>query len=190
MVTMRSVVGNVAGEHIQQRRFAGAGSARDQNVQPPLDHGREQFEHRLGEGLVLDHLAGGDGIASETADGEARAVDGQRRNDGVDAGSVGQAGVHHRRRFIDPASDARDDALDDLHQVRVVFERQPGQFEFAGAFDVDPVEAVDQNVGDGGIFEQRLERAEAEDFVENFARQPLAFGEAERNGFAVDRSCG
>ena len=38
-----------------------------------------------------------------------------------------------------------------------------------------------------GIFEQRLERAQAEDFVEDFARQALALGKAERNGFAVDR---
>ena len=127
------------------------------------------------------------GIASETADGEAGAVDGQRRNDGVDARAIGQAGVDHGRRFIDAAADARDDALDDLHQVLIVFEGQAGQFEFAGALDVDPVEAVDQNVGDGGVFEQRLERTEAEDFVENFARQALALGEAERNDFAVDR---
>ena len=149
MVTMRSEFRNVSREHVEQRCFAGAGSAGDENVQPPLHHGRKQFQHRLRQSLVLDHLAGGDGIASETANGETRAVDGQRRNDGVDARSVGQAGVHHGRRFIHAPSDARDDALDDLHQVCIVFERQPGQFELAGALDVDPVVAVDQNVGDG-----------------------------------------
>ena len=37
------------------------------------------------------------------------------------------------------------------------------------------------------IFEQRFERTEAEDFVENFAGQTFAFGEAERHGLAVDR---
>ncbi len=37
-----------------------------------------------------------------------------------------------------------------------------------------------------GSLSKRLQRAEAEDFVENFARQALAFGKAERNGFAVD----
>ena len=68
----------------------------------------------------------------------------------------------------------------------VIFEGQAGDFEFAGALDVDAVEAVDEDVGDGGILEQGLERTEAEDFVENFAGEALAFGEAERNGFAVD----
>ncbi len=121
--------------------------------EPSLDHGRKQFEHGFGERLVLDHLAGGDGLASEAADRQAGAVDGQRRNDGVDARSVGQAGIDHRRRFVHAAAHARNDALDDLHQVRVVFERQAGEFEFAGALNVDAVEAIDQDIGDVGILE-------------------------------------
>ena len=137
--------------------------------------------------LVFDHLAGRDRIASETADGEAGSVDGQRRNDGVDAGAVGQAGIHHGRGFVDAAADARDDAVDDLHQVAVVFEGEAGRFQFAAALDVDLVEAVDEDVGDARIFEQRLERAKAEDFVENLAGQAFAFGKAEGHGFAVDR---
>jgi len=36
------------------------------------------------------------------------------------------------------------------------------------------------------VFEQRFERTEAEDLVENFAGETFAFGEAERNGFVVD----
>ena len=68
----------------------------------------------------------------------------------------------------------------------IVFEGQAGEFKFAGALDVDPVEAVDQNVGDGVVLEQRFERTEAEDFVEDFAGEAFAFGEAERNGFVVD----
>ena len=37
------------------------------------------------------------------------------------------------------------------------------------------------------IFEQRLERAQAEDFIQDLARQPLALGEAQRDDFVVDR---
>src|SRR6202011_340772 len=72
-------VGNVPGEHVEKSGFAGTGSARDQDVQASLYHGREQLEHGLSEGVVLDHVAGGDGLASKTADGETRTVDGQRR---------------------------------------------------------------------------------------------------------------
>ena len=64
---------------------------------------------------------------------------------------------------------------------------RPVRFQLAGALDVDLVEAVDQNVGDGVVLEQGFERTEAEDFVENLARQALALGEAEGNDLAVHR---
>ena len=116
-------VGNVSRQNIQQRCFAGARSSGHQNVKPAFDHGRKQFQHRLGESHVLDHLARGNRLASKTPDGQAGPVNGQRGNNCVHARSVGQAGVDHGRRFIDSASDARDDALNDLHQMRIVFER-------------------------------------------------------------------
>ena len=78
-------VGNVSGEDVEQRGFAGAGTARDQKIQLPLHHGREKLEHGLGEGVIFDHVAGGDGVAAKTADGEASAVESERRNDGIDA---------------------------------------------------------------------------------------------------------
>jgi len=145
---------NVAGEYVQHSGFAGARSSRDENVQAAFDNRGEQFQHGLSEALVLEHLPGGNGIASETADGEASAVDGQRRNDGIHAGAVCEAGINHGRGFIDAAAYARDDAIDDLHQVPIIFEGKAGGFEFAGAFDIDPVKPVDQDIGDAGIFEK------------------------------------
>jgi len=58
---------------------------------------------------------------------------------------------------------------------------------FPAPFHIDFVKAVDQNVGDGGIFEQRLQRAQAENLVEDLARQAFALGKAERHNFGVDR---
>ena len=84
-------------------------------------------------------------------------------------------------------SDARDDAIDDLHQVRIIFEAQAGRLEFARPFHIDLVVTIHQDVGDGGIFEQGLERAQTEDFIENFPGQALALGEAQRHGLAVHR---
>ena len=112
---------------------------------------------------------------------------GERRNNRVHAGAIGQAGIHHGRRLIDAPAHARNDALDDLHEVLVVFEGQAGQFQLAGALDVNLVEAVDENIGDGVILQQGFERAQAEYFVQDFARQPLALGKAEGNNLAVDR---
>ena len=61
-------------------------------------------------------------------------------------------------------------------------------FENAAALDVDVLVGVDQNIGNGGIGEQRLERAETENFVENFLRKALAFLQVHGRGFADDQS--
>jgi len=111
-------------------------------------------------------------MAAETADGEQRSVDGDGRDGGVDAGAIGQAGVDQRRRFIDAAAYAGNDFLDDAQQVGVVFELDGGAIQFAGALDVYEVGSGDQNIADGWILQQGLERSEAEDFVQNFFNDP------------------
>ena len=76
-----------------------------------------------------------------------RAVEGQRRDDGVDARAVGQPCVDHRARLVDAAADRADDALDDLQQVRSSLKRRRSP-RAALALDEDLVEAVDQDVRD------------------------------------------
>ena len=77
----------------------------------------------------------------------------------------------------------RDDAVDDVHQVRVVVEAHLGQLELAAALDVDLLRAVHEDVGYRRIGEQRLERAEAHHLVLDPARHELPLREAERRGF-------
>ena len=117
---------DVSREHVEQCRFSGAGTAGDQDVELALDHGGKQLQHGFGQGFVLDHVASGERITTETTNREARAIDGKGRNDGVDAGAVLQSGIDHGRGFVHPASDAGNDAIDDLHQVSVILEREPG----------------------------------------------------------------
>ena len=111
---------------------------------------------------------------------QQRAVDGQRRDDRVDAAAVGQARVDHRRAVVHAAADRRDDAVDDAQQVPVVLERRRHLGEDAGAFDVDVLVGVDEDVVDRRVAQQRLERPEAEDLVEDVAEDLLAFGDADR----------
>ena len=76
-------------------------------------------------------------IRSSTVKGEAEnfrmvitgSDEGQRRDDGVDAGAVGQAGVDHRRRLVNAAADRRDDPVDDAHDVVVVLEDDVRELE-------------------------------------------------------------
>jgi len=51
---------------------------------------------------------------AELADGQRRAAHGQGRDDRVHARAVLEPRVHQRRRLVDAAADAGDDAVDDL----------------------------------------------------------------------------
>src|SRR5260221_2241869 len=90
-------------------------SSGNDDVQATLDYGGEQFQHGLGQGFVLEHVARGDRIPAKAADGEAGSVEGQGRNDGVDARAILQAGIHHPRRFNDAAPSSGDNTVDDPH---------------------------------------------------------------------------
>ena len=113
------------------------------------------------------------------------AVQRQRRNDRIDTRAVGHAGIDHRAGFVDAAADLRDDAVDDLHQVVVVAERDVGLLHLAAAFDIDVLRAVDQDVADRRVLEQHFQRPEAERLVEHFVDQPLALVAIEQRVFGV-----
>ncbi len=65
----------------------------------------------------------------------------------------------------------------------VIAESDFAAFEAAAALDEDFVVIIDENIGDGIVFEQPFERAEAENFVENFAGEALAFLERDGSAF-------
>jgi len=67
--------------------------------------------------------------------------------------------------------------------VFVVFESNIGGFKFAAAFDVDGSVRINQDVGDGWITEQRLQRPQPEEFVLNIVYEPVAFRTRERHCF-------
>ena len=68
---------------------------------------------------VVEQVGDGERMNGEAADRQDRAIDRQRRDDGVHARAVRQAGVDHRARFVHAPAHARNDFLDDLHQVGV-----------------------------------------------------------------------
>ena len=113
------VVGDEAGQDVEQGRLARAGAAGDDDVEPAAHArlrgrrapaGRERAE---GDQVPVRERVGG-----ELADGEHAAVEGDRRDDRVDAGAVGQAGVDHRAGLVDAAADPADDLVDGAAQVQ------------------------------------------------------------------------
>ena len=110
----------------------------------------------------------------ELADGDDGADERERLDDRVDARAVGEARVDARARLVDPAAHRRDDPVDDAQDVLVVEERRVDAQDLAAALDVDVVGAVDHHLGDGLVVEERLDRAEARDVVDQLLDQPLA----------------
>ena len=134
----------------------------------------------------LMQVLGGQQLLAVAADGYHRADQGKRRNHGANARAVSEARVHDGRRIVDAAADRADDAVDDHAQVLGILEADVGFDQPSGALDVDVVEAVDQNVADGGVFEKLFERSQAEDLVEDFLGELLPLDHRHRNAFVDD----
>ena len=186
MVTRRSLLRNVLGQDVQKGGLAGAGAAGDEDADAGFHRGGEHFHHLRGDALQLHQLVGGQGAGAEAADGQGGPVERQRRNDGVDARAVGQAGIDHRRGLIHSAAHARHDAVDDLQQMAVVAKGRTDPLQQSALFNEDMVLVVDQNVGDLGIAEQGLQRSETEDFVEQVGLDLLLLVEVQRHPLVRD----
>ncbi len=129
--------------------------------------------HRPAAGAELDQLVERQLLLLELADGERGAVDRERRRDDVDAAAVGEARVADRARLVDAPADGADDALADVHELRVVAELDVGEDDLAGGLDIDLAVPVHHDVGDVVARDQRLERAEPEDVVADVVDEVL-----------------
>src|SRR6185312_13008924 len=107
---------------VQRGRLTRARTARDQDVELPVDAGREELRCLWGDRPEVDQVVHRVRVAGELPDREGGAPERERWNDRVDTRAVGQARVHHRRRLVDAAADRGDDLVDDAHQMRVVEE--------------------------------------------------------------------
>ena len=90
------------------------------------------------------------------------------------------------RRLVDAAADRGDDPVDDPHDVVVVLEDDVRQLELAGPLDVDLARAVDHDLRDRLVAQERLERPEADDLVGDLLEHPDALGAGQGEAFLVD----
>jgi hypothetical protein len=88
--------------------------------------------------------------------------------------------------MVDAATDRGDDPVDDPHDVVVVLEDHVGQLELAVPLDVDLARAVDHDLGDRLVAEERLERPEADDLVGDLLQHPDPFGAGQGQAFLLD----
>ena len=162
-------------ENVQQRGFAGAGAAADQNV-AALVHGfLDEIEDRLIDGLHRHQVSAFKHVLAKLSNRQAWAVEGDRRNDRIDPAAIGQACIDHRRRLIKPSAQGREDPLHDPFDVVGVDETKVTLMQHTFAFDEHPVRAVDQDLGHCRVAQQHFQRAETCEFVDDFFGQALHF---------------
>ena len=78
--------------------------------------------------------------------------------------------------------------LDDVHQVSIVLEHRDTFFKNPSALHVNVLETIDQNVVDAGVLQQRLERSQAENFIQHFPRQRILLRRRERGIEVLDQN--
>ena len=110
------------------------------------------------------------------------------RNDGVNTGAVGEPRVDHRRGLVDTPPDPGNDPLDDPHQMLVVGKADVGFFEQAGSLNIDVLSSVNEDIRDRRVVQERLERTEPEQLIEDFTNELLAFSHGERRLLALEHS--
>ena len=120
-------------------------------------------------------------VLGEFSDRHQRAVDADRADGCVEARAVQHARVDHRLQFVDPAADGGDDLVDDSKEMRLVLERDVDLLQLAALFDKAVLVAVDQDVVDVRIFQQRLQRAEADHLVDDVVDQRVKLGDVDRH---------
>ena len=148
--------------------------------------GRQQLGHLRPDRADFDQLVQVERLLGEFADRHQRAVDRHRPHRDVDARAVGRRASHIGCEFVDAAADRGDDLVDDAQQMLLVLEAHAGRLEHAAALDIDAFVAVDQDVVDGRVLEQRLERAKAGHLVENFGDEVVELLRVERQPLDQD----
>ncbi len=171
-----------------KRGLAGARAARHQDVEPRPHHRVENLRHLLRQRPVGDQVLHPQRVDAEAPDGERRPVQRERGDDDVDAGAVRQPGVDKGRGLVDPPPHLGDDPFDDRHQVVVVLEGDLGLVQLPVLLDVNLPRAVDHDVGDLRILEQRLQGPKPKGLVLDLEDQPLPLYPCERNPLGGDET--
>ncbi len=107
---------------VQQRGLPGSGAARDHDVGAAA-HEPVQERRHVGsdaEGVEIEPAR------AESPDGDAGSVDGERWDDRVEAGAVGETGVDHGRRTVEPERERSEDPLGDAEYPRLVEVQRDG----------------------------------------------------------------
>ncbi len=134
----------------------------------------QEVEHLGGRGAEADQVVDRERPGGELADRDHRPNQRERLDDRVDPRPVGEPGIHPRAHRVDPPSHRGDDPVDDPEHVLVAQEGALDTLDLPVPLDVDVVGAVDHDLGDGLVAEERLKRPEARQIVGHLLDQAPA----------------
>src|SRR5215813_6800510 len=152
---------------VQQRRLAGTGTARDQNIEPRPGGDLQQSSHGRRHRAVFDHSRHIITVAWEFADGDAGTVNRQRRQDDVDPAAVWQAAIHHRTGFVNAPSDSCRNLLRHRCNVIIVAESYRDPFQLTLSLDINVTWPIDHDIVNRFIQQERTQRPVAGHVVRN-----------------------
>ena len=176
---------NEIGQHIEQRRLARAGAARDDQIAPQHDALAQKAHHALIGRAEPNQVVGPQPLAPESPDGDGRSLDRQRRDHRVHPRAVGQARIDHRRAFIDAPADGRHDALDHRAHRGLAAEGERGGFQTPGTLDEDLAGAVDHDLAHRTVGHQAFQWPEANHLIQSVGHQPLGIDGRGQRGLAL-----
>src|SRR5690348_7818505 len=119
----------MSGHAVEQGRLARTSASGNDDVAAHVTDDSEQGAALGRDRSEVHELIERQPVAFEFADGESRAVDGERRNDHIDAASVRQARIADRTRFVNAAPDLAHYALADVHQLPIVDKADVGTLD-------------------------------------------------------------
>ena len=153
------VRGDELAEHVEERGLAAAGAAGDDDVEPEAHQRLEEPREPPGYGAESDQAIGGQLLGEELADGDGGPTPRDRRQHDVDAAAVGQARLEPRALFGQrPAHVLRH--VPRRREQALLGEHGIGALQLSAPLDPDFLRAVDEDLGDLGIVEERDHRLE------------------------------
>ena len=153
------VVRDEARDHVEGRRLARPGAARDQDVHAAEHGGLEELRHGGAEASLAGEVLHAEHGVLELADGQRCAVYRGGADDRVDAAAVWQPGVDHGVQAVDVAAGGRHHAADRLEELVLVLEPNVGLRQDAAALDENLVRAVHHDLAHGAVVKQAVEGA-------------------------------
>ncbi len=153
------VVRDEACDHVESRRLARPGAARDQDVHAAQHRGLEELRHGRAEASLSREVLHAEHGVLELADRECGAMDRGGADDRVDTASVRQPGVDHRVQAVDVPASGRHHAADRLQELVLVLETHVGLRQHAAALNENLVRAVHHDLAHGAVVQQAVERA-------------------------------